>query len=121
MSFKERLGTELLFFDGAMGTLLQERGLKSGELPEIWNAVREEVIFDIHKQYLDAGCDIIKANTFGANPFKIKGTGYTCEELVKKGIEIVKHAIAQSGRKAYAALDIGSLGKLLEQIGRAHV
>ncbi len=117
MSFKERLGTELLFFDGAMGTLLQERGLKSGELPEIWNAVREEVIFDIHKQYLDAGCDIIKANTFGANPFKIKGTGYTCEELVKKGIEIVKHAIAQSGRKAYAALDIGSLGKLLEPLG----
>lgn len=117
MSFKERLGTELLFFDGAMGTLLQERGLKSGELPEIWNAVREEVIFDIHKQYLDAGCDIIKANTFGANPFKIKGTGYTCGELVKKGIEIAKSAIAQSGRNAYAALDIGSLGKLLEPLG----
>lgn len=117
MSFIERLGRELLFFDGAMGTMLQERGLKSGELPEIWNMTREEVILDIHRQYLDAGCNIIKANTFGANPFKMKGTGYTSEELTGKGIEIVKRAIAQSGRQAYAALDIGSLGKLLEPLG----
>ncbi len=117
MSFKERLGRELLFFDGAMGTMLQERGLKSGELPEIWNVDREGVILDIHKQYLEAGCNIIKANTFGANPFKMKGTGYTCEQLTKKGIEIAKRAIAESGRKAYAALDIGSLGKLLEPLG----
>ncbi len=117
MSFKERLGRELLFFDGAMGTMLQERGLKSGELPEIWNVDREGVILDIHKQYLEAGCNIIKANTFGANPFKMKGTGYTCEQLTKKGIEIAKRAIAESGRRAYAALDIGSLGKLLEPLG----
>ncbi len=117
MSFKERLGKELLFFDGAMGTMLQERGLTSGELPEVWNAERAEVILDIHRQYLKAGCDIIKANTFGANPFKMKGTGYTCEELTGKGIEIAKRAIAQSGRKAYAALDIGSLGRLLEPLG----
>jgi len=66
---------------------------------------------------LDAGCDIIKANTFGVNPFKMEGTGYTCEELTEKGIALAKRAIAKAGRKAYAALDIGSLGKLLEPLG----
>lgn len=117
MGFRERLGTELLFFDGAMGTMLQERGLQSGALPEIWNITKEEVILEIHKQYLAAGCDIIKANTFGANPFKAKGTGYTCEELTAQGVAVAKRAVAESDRKAYTALDIGSLGKLLEPLG----
>lgn len=117
MRFKERLGKEILFFDGAMGTMLQERGLKTGEIPELWNMTHEEVILDVHKQYLEAGCDMVKANTFGINPFKMEGTGYTCEELTKKGIELVKRAIAETGREAYTALDIGSLGKLLEPLG----
>lgn len=117
MSFKEELGKKLLFFDGAMGTMLQAQGLQSGELPEIWNVTKEEQIYDIHKQYLDAGCDIVKANTFGVNPFKMKGTGYTCEELTQKGVCIARRAIEASGRKAYVALDIGSLGKLLEPLG----
>lgn len=117
MRFKERLGKEILFFDGAMGTMLQERGLKTGEIPELWNMTHEEVILDVHKQYLEAGCDMVKANTFGINPFKMEGTGYTCEELTKKGIELVKRAIAETGKEAYTALDIGSLGKLLEPLG----
>ncbi|MCI9530199.1 MAG: dihydropteroate synthase [Lachnospiraceae bacterium] len=117
MNFKEQLGKKLLFFDGAMGTLLQKQGLKPGELPEIWNITKEEIILNIHKRYLEAGADIIKANTFGINPFKMEGTGYTCEELTKKGIGLVKRAIAETGKEAYTALDIGSLGKLLEPLG----
>lgn len=84
MELKERLGKEILFFDGAMGTMLQARGLQTGEIPELWNMTHEEVILDVHKQYLEAGCDIVKANTFGINPFKMEGTGFTCEELTKK-------------------------------------
>lgn len=117
MGFKERLGKEILFFDGAMGTMLQERGLQTGEIPELWNMTHEEVILDVHKQYLEAGCDIVKANTFGINPFKMKDTGYTCEALTQKGIELVKRAIEETGKEAYTALDIGSLGKLLEPLG----
>lgn len=117
MELKERLGKEILFFDGAMGTMLQARGLQTGEIPELWNMTHEDVILDVHKQYLEAGCDIVKANTFGINPFKMEGTGYTCEELTKKGIELVKRAIQETGKKAYTALDIGSLGKLLEPLG----
>lgn len=117
MEFKERLGKEILFFDGAMGTMLQERGLQTGEIPELWNVTHEDTILDVHKLYLEAGCDIVKANTFGINPFKMEGTGYTCEELTQKGIALVKRAIAETGKKAYTALDIGSLGKLLEPLG----
>lgn len=117
MELKERLGKELLFFDGAMGTMLQEQGLQPGEIPELWNITHEDMILDVHRQYLEAGCDIVKANTFGINPFKMKSTGYTCEELTKKGIQLVKRAIQETGKKAYTALDIGSLGKLLEPLG----
>lgn len=117
MEFKERLGKEILFFDGAMGTMLQERGLQTGEIPELWNVTHEDIILDVHKLYLEAGCDIVKANTFGINPFKMEGTGYTCEELTQKGIALVKRAIEETGKKAYTALDIGSLGKLLEPLG----
>lgn len=117
MKFKERLGKELLFFDGAMGTMLQELGLLSGEIPELWNVNHPQEIKKIHMSYLEAGCDIVKANTFGINPFKMKDTGYTCEELTAKGIGLVKQAIQETGKQAYTALDIGSLGKLLEPLG----
>ena len=117
MNVTERWKKELLFFDGAMGTMLQKQGLKAGELPELWNITREEVIVDIHKQYLEAGCNILKANTFGVNPFKTEGTGYTCEELAGQGIKLAKRAIKETGKDAYVALDIGSLGKLLEPLG----
>ena len=66
----DRLGKELLFFDGGMGTLLQEKGLAPGELPETWNISRPEVIKEIHKRYIEAGSDIILTNTFGANALK---------------------------------------------------
>ena len=64
---KERLGKELLFFDGGTGTLLQEKGLKPGELPETWNVEHAEDVVSIHRQYLEAGSDIVLAYTFGAN------------------------------------------------------
>lgn len=117
MSIKERLGKELLFFDGAMGTILQENGLAAGELPELWNILHPEKIYAIHKSYLDAGADIIMSNTFGANGFKIPEAGYTVEEVVTRGIEIAKKAIADSGREAYVALDISSTGKLMKPFG----
>ena len=59
----DRLGKELLFFDGGMGTLLQEKGLAPGELPETWNISRPEVIKEIHKRYIEAGSDIVLTNT----------------------------------------------------------
>ena len=59
-----------LFFDGGMGSMLQKRGLKPGELPENWNLKHPDIIEDIHRQYLNAGANIITTNTFGVNSLK---------------------------------------------------
>ena len=69
-TFTEILGKEILFFDGGTGSLLQAQGLKPGELPETWNILHPEKIVDIHYNYYLAGANIIKTNTFGANPLK---------------------------------------------------
>lgn len=121
MKFNELLGKEILFFDGGMGTLLQERGLRTGEVPETWNILHPEVIKQIHKEYLLAGCNMVSANTFGVNAFKCKNLDYTMEELVTAGIRLTREAIeevrSESNHPMYAALDIGSIGKLLKPLG----
>jgi len=103
-----------------MGTLLQERGLQPGEVPETWNILHPEIIRQIHKEYLSAGCNIISANTFGVNAYKCKDSDYTVDELVTAGIRLTKEAIAELNENTYprySALDIGSIGKLLKPLG----
>ena len=124
MKIREQIGKELLFFDGAMGTVLQSRGLQTGEIPETWNILHPEAIRQIHKEYLLAGCNITKANTFGVNTYKCKGTEYTVDQLVSAGIRITREAISEAQKELganaqpmYSALDIGSLGKLLKPLG----
>ncbi len=113
MGILDELKKRIVFFDGGLGSLLQERGLKAGELPETWNLTRPEEIVKIHREYLEAGADIINANTFGANRFKYDNL----EEIITAGITNAKKAVAESGKKAYVALDIGSCGKLLKPMG----
>lgn len=125
MNFKDLLGKQILFFDGGMGTLLQERGLQTGEIPETWNILHPEVIKQIHKDYLLAGSNMVSANTFGVNAFKCKNLAYSVEELVTAGIRLTKEAIAEvkkenaaeSDRPMFSVLDIGSIGKLLKPLG----
>lgn len=117
MGFRERFGKEMLLFDGAMGTQLQARGLAAGELPEIWNVTRPEVIREIHKAYVDAGCDILKTNTFGANALKFVGTGYTVPQLVRAGVANAREAANTADREVLVALDMGPTGKLLKPCG----
>ena len=115
MKFIERLGREWLFFDGGMGSILQERGLAAGELPETWNITRPEEIQSIHRAYLDAGSDIINTNTFGANALKFPDN---LREIVEAAVAHAKEARRQSGREdAYIALDIGPTGRLLQPLG----
>ncbi|MBO5347433.1 MAG: homocysteine S-methyltransferase family protein [Lachnospiraceae bacterium] len=114
MSIQEILGNRMLFLDGGMGTLLQERGLKPGELPETWNISHAEAVIDIHKAYLEAGADIILANTFGANCLKF---GEDLEAIVTAGVVNAKRAVVESGREAFVALDMGPTGKLLKPMG----
>lgn len=117
---KDRLGKELLFFDGGMGTLLQERGLKPGELPEIWNIEHTEEVFDIHRQYFEAGSDIVLANTFGANALKFHSDEYELEDIVTAAVVSAKEGAnfgVHDGREVYVAMDVGPTGKLLKPMG----
>lgn len=116
----DRLGKELLFFDGGMGTLLQAEGLKPGELPEMWNITHPDTIIGIHKKYMEAGSDIVLTNTFGANALKFHDGTCSLEEIVTAAVKHVKEAagLAEKGnREVYIALDIGPTGKLLKPMG----
>ncbi len=116
----DRLGKELVFFDGGMGTLLQSKGLKPGELPEVWNIEHRKEVQDIHRQYFEAGSEIVLANTFGANALKFHDSKYDLEEIVRAAIDNVKVAAKEGvkdGREVYVALDVGPTGKLLKPMG----
>lgn len=117
MSFSERFGKEMLLFDGAMGTRLQAHGLAAGELPEIWNITHPEVVKEIHNAYVNAGCDILKANTFGANALKFADTPYTVPQLVRAGLKNARAAAQAADREVFVALDMGPTGKLLKPYG----
>ena len=122
MTIREKLKTKRIYFDGGYGTALQRAGLKPGELPEIWNITKPDVIIDLHCQYLNAGCDILKTNTFGANRLKFnKNSGeYALEEILISAIDNAKKAIEKvnCNEKKYIALDIGPTGKLLKPLGQ---
>lgn len=113
MNIRDEFGKRMLFFDGGMGSLLQEKGLKQGELPETWNLKKPEELIRIHREYLEAGADIVLANTFGANRFKYDNL----DEIIAAGIANAKTAVRESGKKAYVALDMGPTGKLLKPMG----
>lgn len=117
MNIRERLGKEILFLDGGMGTLLQAEGLAPGELPETWNIEHPEKVEAIHRRYYEAGSDVVLANTFGANVCKFHDDRYTVEEVIRAGIANAKRAGEQIGKETYVALDMGPTGKLLKPMG----
>ena len=104
-------GEEFLVFDGAMGTMLQEAGLKAGELPELLNFSHPETVTAIHRAYVEAGADVISANTFGANAYKL-GDAARVEDVFAAAI-----ACARKSGARYVAADIGPIGALLKPLG----
>ncbi len=107
---------KILFFDGAMGTMLQARGLKLRELPEILNLTNPDLILSIHNEYKSAGANFITANTFGANKFKLAKSDYSVAEVIEAGAKLAKKA---AGEDSYAVLDIGSTGRVMAPSGDA--
>lgn len=112
MNVVEYIKHNRLYFDGGMGTMLQNAGLQTGGLPEVYNIEHPDVVLSIHKQYVDAGCDVITANTFQAGEIKLDGCGYSVEEIITAGVTLAK----KSGAR-YTALDIGPIGQLMEPMG----
>lgn len=117
MQFREFFKNNNVYLDGGMGTLLQANGLKPGEYPERWNVTHPEVITKIHKDYYDAGSNVVSTNTFGANLLKFDAE--ELEEIIKAAFENANAARTQSNtnQNKYIALDIGPSGKLLKPLG----
>lgn len=117
MNFTEFLKTNNVCLDGGMGTLLQNQGLKPGEKPEVWNITHPDIIIDIHRQYFDAGSNVVCTNTFGANLLKFNKD--ELEAIIKAAIENAKIArdTSKSQKNKYIALDIGPSGKMLKPLG----
>lgn len=105
---------KFVFLDGAMGTMLQAKGMAAGGIPEMLNFEKPEWLTDIHSQYINAGSQIIYTNTFGCNRHKMEKTGKTPGEIIKRAVEIAKQA---AGDRALTALDVGPIGQLLEPTG----
>ncbi len=116
MGFRELLkNKEFVILDGAMGTMLQAKGLKMGETPEAMNLEKPEWLIDIHTQYVNAGSDVIYANTFGANRLKLAKCGYPVDKVIGEGIKLARKAT--EGHNTLVALDIGPIGHMLEPTG----
>lgn len=114
----EEMKKRRLFFDGGTGSLLQAKGLKAGEFPETWNILHPEVLVELHRNYLEAGADIINTNTFGANGLKFHSGGeLKLEPVIKAAVRNAREAVGQAGREAFIALDMGPTGKLLKPLG----
>ena len=116
---QERLGKNLLIFDGAMGTQLQNAGLSAGDIPEELNIDRPDLLKTIHMNYLKAGADFITTNTFGCNRLKMAESKYEAKDMLLAAVENARAARTEAGREddTYIVLDIGPIGQLLEPMG----
>ena len=98
-----------------MGTMLQKMGMEPGTVPELLNFTRPDWIKSIHRAYLEAGSQIIYANTFGANRHKLSRTDRSTVEVIAAAVGLAKEAA--QGTNALVALDVGPIGELLEPLG----
>ena len=105
-----------LVADGAMGTILIQRGLKEGDIPERFNLEKSEMLEEIAREYMDAGAEIIQTNTFGASPLKLASFGLAekTEEINSRAVRAVRKAVSS---RAYVSASCGPSGKLLEPYG----
>ena len=106
----------VLVADGAMGTMLLQRGLETGQCPEQMNLGKPEVLAEIARLYLEAGADIVQTNTFGGSPLKLAqyGLDIRTEEINVAAVRAVREAI---GDRAYLSASCGPSGQLLKPYG----
>ncbi len=117
MNIKDYLKNNFIYLDGGMGTLLQKEGLLPGEMPERWNISHPEIITKIHRDYFDAGSNVVNTNTFGANILKFSYE--ELESIIKAAVENANRAKEESCAKGekWIALDIGPSGRMLAPYG----
>lgn len=114
--FLERLKDEILLSDGAIGAMLFDTGLQAGECLEEWNISHPDIVKGFHEQYFSAGCDMVTANTFGANRFKLQAFGFDerVKEFNQEGAGLAKEAAPE---ECFVALSVGPTGEFVEPLG----
>jgi methionine synthase I (cobalamin-dependent)/5,10-methylenetetrahydrofolate reductase len=116
-SFRERLQNDVIVFDGGVGTYLYEKGIFINTCVDELNLTNSDLVHEVHRDYVNAGADVIETNTFGANRFKLAPYGYEnrVHEVNEKGAQIAKRAAQE---KALVAGSVGPLGIQIEPLGK---
>ncbi|MGA2260610.1 MAG: homocysteine S-methyltransferase family protein [Acidobacteriota bacterium] len=112
--------SSVILADGAMGTMLFEAGLESGDSPQAWNITHPERVRAVHRAYLDAGSQVALTNTFGSNPFRLARHNLQTKtsELNRAGAALLRDEVDEAGGRALVAGDIGPTGELLAPLGK---
>ena len=120
MELIDYIKSNIVVFDGAMGTMLQQNGLNIGQSTEVFGFENPDKVMKIHKLYLDAGANIIATNTFGANEIRLEKTKYSVEKIIDNAVKIAKKAVEESDKdkSRFVALSLGPIGEMLEPIGK---
>lgn len=118
MEVKQYIKNNILIFDGAMGTMLQNRGLQVGQNPEGFGYDNPEILVEIHKEYFEAGANVATTDTFGCNELKLPKE-YNLEKVIDSAVKAAQKAasLVDNGNEKYVALDIGPIGEMLEPMG----
>ncbi len=119
IKFRDLIGKKIIYLDGGMGSVLQQKGLQAGELPEILNITNPKLIQEIHYEYYLSGSNVTYSNTFGANELKYEDTEHDYKELIVAAIDNVMAARErfEDRDEKFIALDVGPIGKLLKPVG----
>jgi methionine synthase / methylenetetrahydrofolate reductase(NADPH) len=120
MNLLEHLKNETLLADGAMGTMLHSRGISFDKCFDELNLTNPAAVADVHREYIEAGAQLILTNTFGANRFKLSKHGLERQtvEINKAGVELAKRVVAASYRDILVGGDVGPLGVRIAPFGR---
>ncbi len=117
----ERLlsSSDVVILDGAMGTMLMARGLQAGEAPERMNMEHPEIVAEIHREYIQAGSNIVLTNTFGANRFRLKrhGLDNQVREINLTAARLARQVADEFGEDVVVAGDIGPTGEMMKPLG----
>lgn len=117
MNFRERLGNQVIVFDGGTGTYLYEKGVYINRCFDELNLTNPELVSEVHRDYIAAGADVIETNTYGANIFKLTPHGLNDKvyEINLRGAQIARKA---AGDNILVAGSVGPLGVQLEPLGK---
>ena len=116
--FLKLVNDRIVFFDGAMGTMLMEAGLQPGGVPEMWNLEKPELVMGVYQQYYTAGADVVHTNTFGGSALKLSIKGHA-DQMEAINLAAVRLARRVCPENAFVAGDIGPSGKMLKPMGEA--